>query len=127
MTSDLWLIKNELTALPTIFFIKVGLKAAAGETDAAFSKENFWARYNSVNNFKWKKMYDIMKIFKSLEKSGLLIKLICKTIKCKGKEEKGEFLGMLFGILVASLLGSAITGREVTRRGEETIRAAQIF
>ena len=122
MTSDLWLIKNELTALATIFFIKVGLKAAAGET-----KENFWARYNSVNNFKWKKMYDIMKIFKSLEKSGLLIKLICKTIKCKGKEEKGELLGMLFGILVASLLGSAITGREVTRRGEETIRAAQTF
>ena len=29
-----------------------------------------------------KKKKDIMKMLKSLEESGLLIKLICKTIKC---------------------------------------------
>ena len=33
-----------------------------------------------------------MKIVKSLEESGLLIKGVSKTIKNKGKEQKGGFL-----------------------------------
>ena len=40
-----------------------------------------------------------MKIIKSLEESGLLIKGISKTIGNKAK--KGRFLGMLLGTLVA--------------------------
>ena len=42
-------------------------------------------------------MEDIMKIFKSLEASGLL------TIKNEAKEQKGEFLSMLLGTLAASM------------------------
>ena len=41
----------------------------------------------------------IMKIVKSLEESGLLIKGVSQTIKYEAKERKGEFLGMLLGTL----------------------------
>ena len=49
-------------------------------------------------------MNDILKIVKSLEESGLLIKGVSETIKNEAKEEKGGFLEMLLGILGASLL-----------------------
>ena len=39
-----------------------------------------------------KEMKDIMKIVKSLEKSGLLIKGISKTIKNEAKQQKGGFI-----------------------------------
>ena len=42
-------------------------------------------------------MNDIMKMIKSLEETGLLIKGISKTIENKVKQQKGEFLGMLLG------------------------------
>ena len=51
-------------------------------------------------------MNDIVKIIKSLEESGLLIKSLSETIKNEGKEQKGRFLAMLFGTLGASLLGN---------------------
>ena len=37
-------------------------------------------------------MNDIMKIFKSLQESGLLIKDVSEKTKNKTKEQKGEFL-----------------------------------
>ena len=40
-------------------------------------------------------MNDIIKIVKSLEESGLLIKGVSETIKNEAKEQKGRFLGML--------------------------------
>ena len=44
------------------------------------------------------KMEDIMKIVKSFEELGLLIKGINETIRIKAKEEKGRFLPpMLLG------------------------------
>ena len=44
-------------------------------------------------------MNDIMKIVKSLEESGLLIKDVSKTIKNEAKEQKvGMFLGTLGAI-----------------------------
>ena len=42
-------------------------------------------------------MDDIMKIVKSLEDSGLLIKGISETIKNDAKEQKRGFLSMLLG------------------------------
>ena len=45
-----------------------------------------------------------MKIVKSLEESGLLIKEVSETIKSKTKKrKKREFLGMLLGTLGACL------------------------
>ena len=62
-------------------------------------------------------MDDIMKITKSLEESGLLIKGFTEIIKNKAIELKGEFLGMLFGALSATLLGNLLTGKWVIQTG----------
>ena len=45
----------------------------------------------------------------------------------KAKWQRLGFLGMLLSILGASLLGNALTGREVIRAGERTIRAGTNF
>ena len=49
-------------------------------------------------------MKDIMKIVKSLEDSGLLLKRISETIQYEEKEQKGVFLSMLLGTLGARLV-----------------------
>ena len=67
----------------------------------------------------------IMKIVKSLEESGLLIKGVSETIKNKAKEQKGGFLGTLLGTLGASLLGNLLTGTGTVRAGEGTFRAGK--
>ena len=72
-------------------------------------------------------MNDIMKIVKSVEESGLLIKVVSETIKNEAKEQKGEFPRMLLGTLGASLLGNLLTDKETIRADEGTIRAAQDF
>ena len=46
-------------------------------------------------------MNDIMKIVKSLEESGLLIKGVRETIKNEAKEQRRGFLEMLLGTLGA--------------------------
>ena len=63
-------------------------------------------------------MNDIMKIVKSLEEQALLIKGISKTIENEAKEQKGGFLGVLLGTLVASLLGNLLTGKGAIRSGQ---------
>ena len=45
-------------------------------------------------------MNNTIKIVKSLEESGLLIKGASETIKNKAKEQKREFFSMLVGTLV---------------------------
>ena len=63
-------------------------------------------------------MNDIMKIVKSHDESGLLIKGISKTIKNEAEEQKRRFLSMLLGILGASLLGNLLTGKGTIRAGQ---------
>ena len=46
---------------------------------------------------------DIIKIIKSLEDSGSLIKSITKTVENEVKEQKGVFLDMLTATLVTNL------------------------
>ena len=67
----------------------------------------------------------IMKIVKSLEESGLLIKGISKTIPNEAKKQKGEFLSGLLGTLGASLLGNLLTGKGTITAGEGTVRAGE--
>ena len=67
-------------------------------------------------------MEDIMKIVKSSEESGLLIRRIIETIKNEAKEQKG-FLPVLLGTLAASILGNPFTEREVIRACKGTVRA----
>ena len=58
-----------------------------------------------------------MKIVKSLEDSGLLIKGVSQTIQQEVKKQKGGFLSMLLGTLGASLLGNMLAGKGILRAG----------
>ena len=72
-------------------------------------------------------MDDILKIVKSLENSGLLLKGVSETIQHEAKEQRGGFISMLLGTLGASLLSDVLSkglsGKGVIRAGEGTIRA----
>ena len=72
-----------------------------------------------------KDMDDVMKIIKSLEDSGILLKGVTKTVKNETKEYKGEFLYMLLGTLGASLLGNLLSGKGFLRAGQGTIRIGE--
>ena len=69
-------------------------------------------------------MNDIMKIIKALEKFGILLKGVSKTIKYETKEQRGGFLSMLLGTLGTSLLGNLLTGgKGIMRAGDGIVRA----
>ena len=51
-----------------------------------------------------------MKIVKSLEDSGLLLKGVSETVQKEVKEQKEGFLGILLATLGASLLGNMQAG-----------------
>ena len=67
-------------------------------------------------------MENILKIVKSLEDSGILLKGVGEIIKYEAKEQRGGFLSMLLGTLGASLLGNMLAGKGVIRAGERTAK-----
>ena len=69
-------------------------------------------------------MIDIIKIVKSLEDSGWLLKGVSEN---EDKEQKGGFLSMLLGTLGASLLGNLLTGKGAiaTSQGRGIYRAGK--
>ena len=99
---------------------------AATATDAAIHKKLFGSGVTTlvISN---EEMNNTMKMVKSLEEPGLLIKGISKTIKNKAKGQKGGFLGILSRTLGASLLGNLLTGKVLNSASKGTIRAVQDF
>ena len=87
-------MKYVLKPLAQSVLIPLGLAAAASATDAAIHKKMFGS---GVTTFiiSIEEMNDIMKIVKSLEEPGLLIKSVSETIENEAKEQKGGFLGIL--------------------------------
>ena len=76
------LIRNVLKPLAKSILILLGLMAATSPTDAAIHKKMFGSGFTTliISN---EEMNDIMKIVKSLEESGLLIKCVKKQLKMK--------------------------------------------
>ena len=71
-------------------------------------------------------MNDItVKIVKSLEEFGLIIKVDNQAIKNEAKEQKREFLRMLSDTLGASLLENLLRGKGTSRAGEGAIATSQ--
>ena len=126
LKTGLPLKKNVLKPLTKSVLIPLGLTAVASATDAAIHKKMFGSGMATLITSN-EEMNDIMKIVKSLEASGLLIKGVSKTIKNEAKEQKGRFLSMLLGTLGASLLGHLLTGKGTIRASEGTIRAGEII
>ena len=124
---------NVLKPLTENILIQLGLTAASSATDAVSQKKDFGSgrpldvtpRMTTliISN---EEMNDIMKIFKALEESGLLIKesnVKVKQLKMKRKNKKEDFL--ILGTLGAILLGNLLTGKRTIRAGEGTIRAGE--
>ena len=63
-------------------------------------------------------MGDIIKIVKSLEDFGLLLKGVTETVQNEVKEQKGGFLSMFLGTLGASLVGNLLTVKGIYRPGK---------
>ena len=112
------LAKNALAPL--------GISAAMSAIDGSIKKKIFGSGTTTliISN---DEMNDILKIVKSLENSGLLLKGVSEIIQHEAKEQRGVFINMLLGTLGASLLGDILSkglfGKGVIRAGEGTIRA----
>ena len=86
--------------------------ASASVADAGIHKK-FLGSGTTTLIISNEELEDIMKIVKSLEYPGLLVKGISETIQNEAKELQCEFLVMLLRKLDASLLGNMLTGKGV--------------
>ena len=110
--------------------IPLGSAAAASAADAGIHKKILGSggrhsasashnhRSSTTLNISNNEMEDVIKIVKSLEDSGLLLKGVTETVQNEVKEQKGGFLSMLLGTLGASLLGNILTGRGIYKAGK---------
>ena len=112
-----------LTALAKSVLVPLGLTDTSSATGTAIEKKDFGSGMTTLI-FSNDDLNDIMKTIKSHKDSGLLIKRATETVENEIKEQKGESLGMLAATLGVGLLGNILEGKEVTRAGEETIRAS---
>ena len=126
LKTSLPLMTNVLKTLAKSDLKPLELTAAASATDEAIPKKIVGSG-KSILIISNEDMSDIVKIVKSLEEFGLLIKGASETIENETKGQKGRFLGMLSGTLGASLLGNLLTGKDTIRAGERTIREGQDF
>ena len=102
LKTGLPLMKNLIKPLAKSVLILLGLTAAASAADAGIHKKILGSgttRRIILND----KMKHIIKIVKSLEDSGLLLKGVSETFQNEDKKQKGGFLNILLGILGASL------------------------
>ena len=99
----------------------LGLTAAMPAIDGSIQKKIHSSGVKLIIEQEDKK--DIMKIIKALEKSGILLKGVSKTIENETKEQTEGFLSMLLGTLGGSLLVNLLTGKGITRAGDEIVRA----
>ena len=122
-------MKNVLTSLAKSVLIPLRLPEAASARDAAIQKKIFASGMTTliISN---EEINNIVKRIKSLKESGLLMKVISETIQNEAKEQRDGFLGILLGtlrLLDANLLENPLTGKEVVRASEGTIRAGKDF
>ena len=126
LRTGLPLMKIVIKPLAESVFVPLGLTAAASVADAGIHKKILGSGHNNTtliisNN----EMHDILKIVKSLEDSGVLLKGVSEKIQNEAKKQRGGFLSMLLGTLGASLLGDLLTktlsGKGVIRGGEGII------
>ena len=111
------LIENKLKPLAKSLLISFALTAAESATYSDIQKEMLGSDVATliISN---QEMGDIMKIVKSLEESGLLIKDVSETTENEAKVQKGRFLSMLQWPLTPNLLGNLLTGKGAIARSQ---------
>ena len=90
----------------------LGLTGAASAADAGIHKKILRSGHNTILIISNDKMEDILKIVRSLEDSGFLLKAVSEKIQNEAKEQRRGFLTMLLGTLGASLLGDMLSGKK---------------
>ena len=103
------LMKNIIAPLAKSVLITLGFTAAASAAEAGINK-NILGSGTATFLISNDEMEDI-KIVKSLEDSGLLLKGVSETIQNEATDQKGGFLSMLLGTLGGSLLGNNLAGK----------------
>ena len=131
LKTGLPLIENVIKPLARSVLIRLGLTAAASAGDAGILKELLGsghnrplpsASHNATLVISNDEIEDIVKIVKSLEYSGLLLKGVTDTFQNEVKEQKVGFLSMLSGTLGASLSVNILAGRGIDRAGKSRRR-----
>ena len=101
LKTGLPLMKSVIKPLAKSVLIPLGLTAAASAADAGIHKKILGSGHNNttliISN---DEMDDILKIVKSLEDSGVLLKGVSETIQNEAKEQRGGFLSILLGQLL---------------------------
>ena len=125
-------MKSVITPLAKSALIPLGLTTAASAADAGIHKKILGSGSHTTLIISNNEIEDLIKIIKSLEDSGLLLKGVTESVQNEIKEQKGGFLSMLLGTLGASLLGNLITGKgafharkRVNRKGKGIHRAGE--
>ena len=116
LKTELPLMKSVITPLAKRVLIPLGLTAAASAADAGIHKRILRSGNNTTLILSNKDMDDLIKIVKSHEDSGLLLKKIAESVQNEIKEQKGGFLSMLLGTLGASLSGNLLTGKGIIKK-----------
>ena len=96
-------MKNVLTSSAKSDVLPLGLMVAASVRDAAIQKKICGSEITTLIIHS-EEMNDIMKIVKSLEESGLLMKVVCEIFENEAEEQKGRFLVMLLDAIAATSL-----------------------
>ena len=124
LKAGLPLIKSVIKPLAKSVLVPLGLTAAASAADAGIHKKVLGSgrdHNNTILIISKDEMDDILKIVKSLEDSGVLLKGVGKTIQNEAKEQRGGFLSILLGTLGAALLGdilsNGLSGKGAIRAG----------
>ena len=125
LKTGLPLIKSVIKPLAKSVLISLGLTAAVSAADAGIHKKILGSGNNTTLIILNNEIEDLIKIVKSLEDSGLLLKGVTESVQNEIKEQKGRFLSMLLGTSGASLLGNLLTGKGVNKKGKEIYRAGE--
>ena len=114
-------MKNVMQPLAKMVLITLGFTAAASAADAEIHKKILRSGFTTliISN---EEMEDIIKIVKSFEDTGLLLKRFSETIQNEVKEQKGGFFGMILGTLGASLLENILACKGINTAVEGIIR-----
>ena len=129
LRTGLPLMKRVIKPLAKGVLVPLGLTGAVSAADAGIHKKILGSgsdHNNTILIISNDEMDDIIKIVKSLEDSGVLLKGVSETIQNEAKEQREGFLSMLLGTLGASLLGDilskGLSGKGIIRAGEGAIR-----
>ena len=94
LKTGLPLMKSVIKPLAKSVLIPLGLTAAASAADAGIRKKILGSGHNNITTLiiSNDEMDDILKIFKSLENSGVLLKGVSETIQHEAKNKEEDFL-----------------------------------